>query len=238
MIQAKTKDVRLFAAIVAMGIPWQEETCSVSGGERVWLFGDVSDCGKWKIKDLLVWWRDNKFHIQNPNHPFNVVKSVMASDRGVKLALSSHKGISQRLTGSSRVIEPIDAPSSYVTPLRAIDDTSFISALSGYGFEIGECRNVGNIRLFSTSPLTQFDGSTYDSALTWWRDASFEKNNPQHPFAYAKSVAVTYSAAVDAIRKERPLVKWSPKGSVGFAYIHPDCSSETEEKVKGWLNNE
>ena len=192
MIQAKTKDVRLFASIVAMGIPWKEETCSVAGGERAWLFGDVSDCGKWKIRDLLVWWRDAKFHLTNPKHPFNVIKSVMASDKGIKAAINSHKGITQRSTGASKVIEPIDCVSSYERPFRAIDDTSFISALSGYGFEFKECRSVGNIRLFSASELTQFDGSSYESALAWWRDASFEKNNPQHPFAYAKSAAVTY----------------------------------------------
>lgn len=238
MIQAKTKDVRLFAAVVAMGIPWKQETGSISGGERAWLFGEVSDCGKWKIKDLLKWWRDSKFHHSNPTHPFNIVKSVMASDRGVKSAITAHKGIVQRSTGLSMVIEPSDGTSSYASPLRANDDVSLISALSGYGFEIKECQNVGTIRLFSASEKTQFDGSTYEAAISWWRDASFEKNNPQHPFAYAKSASITYSAAVEAIRKERPLIKWSPKGATGFAYIHPDCSSVTEKKVSGWLNNQ
>ena len=237
MIQAKTKDVRLFSAIVAMGIPWKEETCAVAGGERAWLFGDISDCGKWKTKDVLSWWRDKNFHLKDPSHPFNVVKCVMASDKGIKLALSSNKGISQRLVGKSRVIDPIDEPARTEANTRATNDTALISSLSGYGFEIKEGISVGVTRFFSVSQFTAFDGSSHEAALSWWRDASFERNNPQHPFAYAKSASLTYSSAVSAIRAERPLVKWKPKGSIGFAYIHPDCSSKTEQQVGDWLNN-
>ena len=237
MIQAKTKDVRLFAAIVAMGIPWKEETCSIAGGERAWLFGDVSDCGKWKIKDLLSWWRDRNFHLSNPTHPFNVVKCVMASDKGIKTALTTNKGISQRILGNSRVIDPIDEPTANIATHRASNDASLVSSLSGYGFEIKESKQIGQTRFFAASEFTSFDGTPYDSVITWWRDASFERNNPQHPFAYAKSASITYSAAVEAIRAERPLIRWKPSGSVGFAYIHPDCSSETEKKVGNWLNN-
>jgi hypothetical protein len=69
----------------------------------------------------------------------------------------------------------------------------------------------------------------------WWKWQEFENKNPQHPFAYAKAAAITYRAAIDAIRKDRPLVKWRPKGGVGVAYIHPNCSSKTEEKVSKWF---
>ena len=135
------------------------------------------------------------------------------------------------------VIDPIDEPSVNVPTHRASNDASLVSSLSGYGFEIKESKPIGQTRFFAASEFTSFDGTSYDSVISFWRDASFERNNPQHPFAYAKSASITYSAAVEAIRAERPLIRWKPSGSVGFAYIHPDCSSKTEQKVGNWLNN-
>jgi len=237
MIHAKSKDVRLFSAVASMGIPWKEESASLEGGERSWLFGDISDCGKWKINELLKWWRDPSFHVNHPNNQFNIVKCVMASDRGLKLAITKHKGITQRKVGQSKVIDFTDEPSKESFSNKATNDLSFIAALSAYGFDIHESKRIADTRFFYASDKSS-NGTDYETAKAWWLDKSFEAKNPHHDFAYAKSVSITYASAVEAIRKDRSLVKWKPKGGVGFAYIHPECSSQTEEKVAGWLNNE
>lgn len=235
MIQAKTKDVRLFSAIVAMGIPWEMEAGSVAGGERAWLFGDVSDCGKWKLPELLSWWRDSTFHTKNPRHPFNVVKSCMGSDKGLRAAVKDHCGFRQRKVGDSFTIDAIGMEGDRDFSPRSTPDIAFAAALSSVGFEVTEGPSIGQQRIFAISERSVSMGYTHAEAMHWWNDAKFTENNNQHPFAYAKAVAITYRAAVDAIKRERPLVKWSPPGSIGFAYIHPDCSTKTEEKVGGWL---
>jgi len=234
LIQSSTKDVRLFAAIAAMGIPWEQESggsAAVSQGERVWLFGNISDCGKWTIKDLLAWWRQADFHMQNPDHPFTVVKACMASGAGLKRYITRGGGIRQRKVGGSFIIEQIEGDSATLPTLRSTDDTSFVAALSAVGFDAWTTTAPASRRIFGIGERSLSRGYEYAHARTWWMDKAFEGHNPQHPFAYAKAVAITYNSAVDAIVRDRPLVRWSPKGSHGVAYIHPDCSTETEEII-------
>jgi len=235
LIQSSTKDVRLFAAVASMGIPWDNQSGAVTHGERVWLFGDVSDCGKWTIKNLLAWWRQADFHTFNPDHPFTVVKACMASGAGLKKYITRGGGFRQRKTGDSFVIEHIEDGNTMPPTLRSTDDTSFASALSAVGFDVWPVEAPGSRRLFGISERSTTRGYEYSHARAWWLDKTFEQHNGQHPFAYAKAVAITYAAAVDAIIHDRPLVKWSPKGSIGTAYIHPDCSSETEEIIASKL---
>jgi hypothetical protein len=235
MIQASTKDVRLFSAIAAMGIPWTEESGSVAGGERVWLFGDVSDCGNWKLSDLLAWWRDKTFHRMHPANPFNVVKCTMGSDKGLRECTKRNGSIFQRKAGKSYVTESSPDMPIYGQSVRAIDSIPFAAALSGVGFKVSPAKPVGDWMIFKIGEKSDTMDITFTQAQQWWNDKTFEERNGQHPFAYAKAVAITYSSAVEAMKKDRELVKWRPKGGVGTAFIHPDCSSKTEEQVSGWF---
>lgn len=236
LVQSSTKDVRLFSAVVAMGIPYKEEVGAVHGKDRVWLFGDVSDCGKWKLKDLLAWWGERDFHLKNPQHPFSVVKACMASGVGLKRYLANGGGIRQRKTGHSYIIEQSDEANEIPPTSRATDETHYAAILSAVGFSVKACQSAGRRRIFAIGERSDTFGYEYGQARAWWLDKSFEEKNGQHPFAYAKAVALTYTNAVAAVLSDRPLVMWRPKGSYGVSFIHPDCSKETEEKVAGWLN--
>lgn len=235
-VESKTSDVRLFASVTAMGIPWDEESGSVHGGDRVWLLGEVSDCGKWKLKELLAWWHDAKFHIKNPKHPFHVVKSVMASDMSIRKALKSGQGITQEARGDSFIVSP--SPEDKKGKGHATMDVSFAAAASGVGFKVQGGESVGRRRALVLSDASSTYGYTWAQIDAWWKDKTFEQNNGQHPFAYAKAAAINYTSSIKAIHSERPLVRWQPKGSIGICFIHPDCSSETEARFARALSGE
>lgn len=71
MVQSNTKDIRLFSAIASMGISFKEQSLSVDGGERVWLFDEISDCKRWEIGKLLAWWRDSTLVVKDSANSFN-----------------------------------------------------------------------------------------------------------------------------------------------------------------------
>lgn len=226
-LRSDTRDVRLFAAVSAMGVPWTE-AASVDGAARTWTFGDVSDCGRWKIGELIRWWKDGRFHVNNGDHPFHVVKCVMLSDKGLRESFRNGSGFRQEAKGKCRVIKPAAVPEAGVAD-HTTHDASFAAALSATGFEVRPAGSVGTTRVMGVADWSTSFGYTWADALRWWRDETFERDNGQHPFAYAKAAAVTYRAAIDAIKKERPLVRWQPKDAIGWTYIHPDCPKETEE---------
>ena len=73
-----TADIRLVAALTAMGVPCDDKTATAASGDtRLWRMGEVSNCGKYKTADLIVFWRDSTFHVNNPNHPFAYVKAAL-----------------------------------------------------------------------------------------------------------------------------------------------------------------
>ncbi len=235
MIHADTKDVRLFAAVASMGFQYKE-TMAQEGGERLWTFTALeSDCGRWKLKDLLKWWRDKDFHLADPGHPFHVVKCAMASNRGIYAAIKNHVGIWQRQVGMSRIIEHgggIEAkniPGHHVTRSSA-----FAAAASAVGFEVAQQPFSGNIMMFRIGDSFGFP-YTREDICRWWGEDGFVKANPQHPFAYAKAAMTTYENSIAAMRDAKSLVKWKPKGSTGTAWINPNCSVDTEGQVAGWL---
>lgn len=235
MVESKTKDVRLFAAIASMGMPWEQDTTAVDGGERVWLFGELSDCGKWKLSELLVAWRDSTFNNNHPDHPFSIVKTAMACGIGLKRYINNGGGITQRKSGKGFIIEHTDDARNQPPSPRASDCAEFISALSAVGFDVWSEGYTSGRRFFGCSPRSSTYGYEYGQARSWWIDKTFESKNGQHPFAYAKSAVLNYKAAVEAIVRDRPLVRWQPPGSIGVAHIHPNCSSETESIVSKWL---
>lgn len=235
-IHSDTRDSRLFSAIAAMGIAWKESG-AIERGERTWTFEETSDCGLWKIGKLLAWWRDANFHEANPNHCFHVVKSVMATDKGLRQAFKKGLGFRQvRRGGSLVVLAGSDETPRSDEKVRCTTESGFAAVASAVGFELAEGAKQGGFRVITigersvTRPYL-----SYEQILAWWNDSGFEAKNPQHEFAYAKATAITYEAAMRAICSDRPLVKWSPEGAIGSAYIHPDCNSATEEKVGNWL---
>lgn len=236
-INSRTKDVRLFASIAAMGIPWQPGDCAaVDGGQRVWIFGERSDCGNWELSALLRWWHDSSLHTKEPGNAFHVVKATMASDKGLRDAFRSHTSFWQQRRGKANIIiagEPSEPPAE--AGPHATDDSLFAAAASACGFVVTDAKAKGTRRVVGLSDKSQTFPYTLREITAWWHDKDFERQNGQHPFAYAKAAAKTYDAAIRAIKTDRPLVRWQPKGSVGMAFIHPDCSKQTEEKVAGWL---
>lgn len=235
LVHSDTKDVRLFASLAAMGFAW-EESGAVQGGERTWIFSELSDCGKWKIGDMLKAWRDRSFHEQNGSHPFHHIKAAMASNLVFRSMFRDGGGFHQVRRGDALLAMESDTlPSETFNP-RSTPDLEFAAALCAVGFEIRRCGNRGRLTLLGASERSTTLPWTWEQVHGWWRDENFTAANGQHVFAYVKAAVVTYAAALASIHHDRPLVKWSPPGSVGFAYIHPDCSSETEEKVAGWLS--
>lgn len=221
-----------------MGIPWQESG-AVEGGVRAWLFGDVSDCGLWSLKNLLSWWREADYHKANGGCPFNVVKATLGSDKGLREAFRTHKGFRQERRGLSNIIIPCDAaPPDGTHVTHATTDTAFAAAASGVGFPVYDSPPSGRLRTMQIGAKSETRNYTFEMIEVAWRQKSFEQDNPQHPFAYAKAAAITYMSAVAAIKKDKPLVRWSPPGAVGEAYIHPNCSSKTEEKIANLLKGQ
>jgi hypothetical protein len=73
-----TSDIRLVSALTAMGVPCDENHATVAAGDvRLWRIGEVSNCGKYKTAELIIFWRDSQFHVRNPNHPFAYVKAAL-----------------------------------------------------------------------------------------------------------------------------------------------------------------
>lgn len=221
-----------------MGIPWELKAGAVQGGERVWIFGHVSDCGLWKLGDLLKWWRDSTLATQMPDNVFNVPKAVMANLIALKRLFK--EGGSIRCVTKGKVKILINTQEQLVSADvrgRVTDNMDLVAVYAACGFHITQLPSMGNRLMFGISSISETRGYKYTDCKAWWIDRRFIGKNPQHPFSYAKACVTTYRSAVDAVLNDRPLVRWSPKGSNGFAYIHPDCSTETEEKVHGWLKS-
>ena len=104
-----TSDVRLVAALTAMGIPVAEinpsaaigATAGTPGGSRVWSVGTVSNCGRYKVEQLLVAWRDVKFHETNPQHPFAFVKAALWNHKVIVDAVKRDRPLVQIRKGES-----------------------------------------------------------------------------------------------------------------------------------------
>ena len=124
-----TSDIRLVAALGAMGIKCDEQNAggalqTRSGVVRTWNLSQVSNCGKWKLGELLSWWRDREFHTTNPSHVFMRVKSAMASCKGFSELLTVHAGIHTVKRGDTLIavasstpnIHPVNPPMAAPIP--------------------------------------------------------------------------------------------------------------------------
>lgn len=97
-----TADIRLVAALTAMGVPCDENHASVAAGDtRLWRISDVSNCGKYKTSDLIVFWRDSQFHVRNPQHPFAFVKAALWNHKMLVEAVKQDRALIQIRKGDS-----------------------------------------------------------------------------------------------------------------------------------------
>jgi hypothetical protein len=234
---SNTSDIRLVAALGAMGITCDESSGSASGAvqtrsgiNRVWNLSTVSNCGLWKLKDLQNWWRDRQFHIANPDHPFNRVKCAMASSKAFSECLIHNKGIGQEMRGDSLIARVMDFPVIVKADptLHKTDDFTKCAAFLAMGIPASEIEPNGSHRMMQIGNLSR-SGAQYAALNIAWNDSQFHITNPQHPFSYIKAALWNHRFLVTAIKQDKPLVEISRGES--FAYLHPDCSSITEEKI-------
>lgn len=232
---SNTSDTRLVAALAAMGIACEDQSSggavqSRSGITRTWVLSAVSNCGKWKLSDLLKWWRDKYFHVSNPTHPFNRVKCALASDKAFGDALKGQLGMTSARRGDSLIAVCWEGitPRPPMAGSHVTDDFRKAAAFMAMNVEAHEVTPNGNKRLIQISPVGE-TGAMYDALNLAWIDNGFHIANPQHPFAYVKTALWNYTHLVSAIKKNKPLVEISRGES--FAYLHPDCSSETEKQI-------
>ena len=230
-----TSDIRLVAALGAMGIKCDEQNAggalqTRSGVVRTWNLSQVSNCGKWKLGELLSWWRDREFHTTNPSHVFMRVKSAMASCKGFSELLTVHAGIHTVKRGDTLIAVASSTPNIHpVNPLsHTTDDFNKVAAFLSMGFEATEPPPNGSHRSCQIANMS-ITGMPFAPLDIAWNDNRFHETNPQHPFAYVKAALWNYRHLVSAIKTDKPMVEISRGES--FAYLHPDCSSKTEAEI-------
>ena len=232
-----TSDIRFVAAVTAMGIHVEDADASMAvrspgGTVRNWFMSEVSDCEKWKLSTLQAWWRDRNFHESNPSHPFARVKAAMASGKAFSEAFRTHRGVAFVRRGCALIAVVVEEPQRIHKPrtfeYKASDDFHKVSAFLAMGFECWEIASAGNRRLFAI-PSRSITGESRDKFEVAWEDASFHKANPQSDFAYVKAALWNHVFLIGLIKNDKPLVNIT-KGE-SFAYLHPDCSAETEREI-------
>lgn len=231
----ETSDIRLVAALGGMGIRCDEKGAggalqTRNGVVRTWNLSQLSNCGLWKLGDLIKWWRDKEFHVTNPAHPFNRVKCAMASCKAYSEALSKHKGIGFAARGESKIAVVMEHATggNMVHGYHPTDDFTKCAALMAMGFNATEVRMDGSHRSMQIQAFNE-KGHPFAPLEIAWNDNRFHEVNPQHPFAYVKAALWNYQFLVNAIKRDKPLVDISRGES--FAYLHPDCSARTEEQI-------
>lgn len=97
-----TADIRLVAALTAMGVPCDENHATVAAGDtRLWRMGEQSNCGKYKASELIFFWRDSSFHVSNPQHPFAFVKAALWNHKVLVDAVKKDRSLVQIRKGDS-----------------------------------------------------------------------------------------------------------------------------------------
>jgi hypothetical protein len=75
----ETTNSKLAGALAAVGIPLRVDTpvkrLTGHGGDRFcFFFQEISPCGQFKTKELILAWNDEDWHTRNPHHPFAYIK--------------------------------------------------------------------------------------------------------------------------------------------------------------------
>lgn len=84
----ETSDLSLCAALLALGIPFNEETpyikTKTTYGEKYRFFlQEISVCGKYDTQKMINAWYDDDFHKSNSEHPFAYIKCAFKNREGL-----------------------------------------------------------------------------------------------------------------------------------------------------------
>jgi hypothetical protein len=96
-----TSDIRLVAALTAMGVTCDDLASAATGNVRVWRMSEFSNCGKYKTRDLIMFWRDSNFHNHNPDHPFAYIKAALWNHKMLVEAVKEDKPLVEIRKGNS-----------------------------------------------------------------------------------------------------------------------------------------
>jgi hypothetical protein len=85
----KVQNLSLAAALLAIGIPFDEATPFITtkkldgSSETLFFFKDVSMCGQYGTLQMINAWNDPNFHINNPEHPFAYISCAFKNRDGL-----------------------------------------------------------------------------------------------------------------------------------------------------------
>jgi len=112
-----TRDSLLAGALMAMGIePVGSEPCRVitrehlSGANYQFYFKPMSDCGKWRTRELLKYWTEGAEWVEkNPDHPFAYAMAAVKNYRGLLDFINKKVPYGWVSRGKSIAMLPLDA---------------------------------------------------------------------------------------------------------------------------------
>ena len=112
-----TRDSYLAAALMAMGIePVAGEPVRIitrehlSGGQYQFFFKPVSDCGKFRTRDMLKAWREGeKWPEENPDHPFAIAMAAVWNYRDLLKFIKSKSPYGWVTRGRSVAMLPLNS---------------------------------------------------------------------------------------------------------------------------------
>lgn len=113
--ETKTTDIRLAGALMSMGIRPTGPAFTVKkpnrpGSWRQFTFPDVSECGKFRTKELIRFWRGGEDWIeQNPDHPFAYTMAGLLQHKYIVDGLKRQEDVALVRRGSSVAMLPMDA---------------------------------------------------------------------------------------------------------------------------------
>ena len=111
-------------------------------------------------------------------------------------------------------------------------DINLVAALSTMGIPCDDNHPTvatGDTRIWRIGDFSHCGKYKTSELIIFWRDAQFHVRNPEHPFAYVKIALANRRTIQNAVKTDRQLVPIRKGDSIAF--LHPDCSSETERKI-------
>lgn len=110
-----TQDIRLLAALTAMGVPLGNPPCLPTidkNGKEKWQFllGVATMDGKYTTRQLIGFWSDDTFCKTNPDHPFAYICAAMRNHKSLLEAVKGIRPLAQICKGPSIALIHVDAP--------------------------------------------------------------------------------------------------------------------------------
>jgi len=83
----QTNDLALASVLLSLGIPFADtpfmKTRTVRGEQYSFFFQEVSNCGQFKTLEMMKYWNDPDFHVNNPEHPLAYMKCAYQNKEGL-----------------------------------------------------------------------------------------------------------------------------------------------------------